>query len=70
MVPLRYHKKVQKIKIKRELFNKIAKVATENRQISQLAEFHKSLKMKVVEHQIVCTKMVSQPSIGLFSPRK
>ena len=39
---------------------KIAKVATEISQNSQLAEFSKILVIKVVEHQILSGKVVSQ----------
>ena len=36
------------------------KIATENRQNRHLAEFQKSLLLKVVEHQILSGKVVSQ----------
>ena len=58
------------MKIERDLLKKIAKVATENRQFSQLAEFLKTLKLKLVKQQIIFEKMVLQPSIGSSSPRK
>ena len=35
-------------------FEKIAKVATKNRQNRQMAEFRQALMLKVVEHQILC----------------
>ena len=48
IVPLWYHKTLKKIKIEPALFKKIAKVATENSQISKLVEFMKTMKIKVV----------------------
>ena len=47
-------------KIQRGPGQKIAKVATEISQNSQLVEFSKSLVMKVVEDQILSGKVVSQ----------
>ena len=47
-------------KIHRGPREKIAKVATENRQNRHLAEFRDALKLEVVEHQILCGKVVSQ----------
>ena len=43
-------------------FEKIAKVATKNRQNRQMAEFRQTSYMKLVEHQILCGKLVSQAS--------
>ena len=48
---------------------KIAKVATENRQNRHMAEFRHTLLMKVVGHQILCGKLVSQASFGQPSPK-
>ena len=47
-------------KIQRGPGQKIAKVATEISQNSQMAEFRESYEMKVVEHQILSGKVVSQ----------
>ena len=47
-------------KIQRGPGQKIAKVATGNRQNRHMAEFRESFEMKVVEHQILCGKLVSQ----------
>ena len=47
-------------KIQRGPGQKIAKVATEISQNSQLAEFRESFEMNVVEHQILSGKVVSQ----------
>ena len=46
-------------KIQRGPGQKIAKVATGNRQNRHMAEFRESFEMKVVEHQILCGKLVS-----------
>ena len=43
-------------------FEKIAKVATKNRQNRQMAEFRQPLFMKLVEHQILSEKMVLHAS--------
>ena len=43
-------------------FEKIAKVATKNRQNPQMAEFRQTYYIKLVEHQILCGKLVSQAS--------
>ena len=51
-------------KIQRGPGQKIAKVATGNRQNRHMAEFRESFEMKVVEHQILTSKMVLQPKIG------
>ena len=42
----------------------LLKLATKNRQNRQLAEFCKSLKIKLVEGQILCEKLVSQAKFG------
>ena len=47
-------------KIHRGPGEKIAKVATGSRQNRHMAEFWESFEMKVVEHQILCGKLVSQ----------
>ena len=49
-------------------FEKIAKVATKNRQNRQMAEFRQTYYMKLVEHQILCGKLVSQASFEWRSP--
>ena len=41
---------------------KVAKVATENRQNRHMAEFRQTSYMKLIEHQILCGKLVSQAS--------
>ena len=46
----------------------LLKVATKNRQNRQLAEFCKYPKIKLVEGQILCEKLVSQAPFGLPSP--
>ena len=38
----------------------VAKVATKNRQNRHMAEFRQTKEMKVVGHQILCGKLVSQ----------
>ena len=48
-----------KKKFHRGIFKKVAKVATRNRQIRHMAEFRESFEMNVVEHQILCGKLVS-----------
>ena len=50
----------KKKKFQRDRRKKIAKVATGNRQDRYMAEFRESFEMKVVEHQILCGKLVSQ----------
>ena len=50
----------KKKKFQRDRRKKIAKVATGNRQNRHMAEFRESFEMKVVEHQILCGKLVSQ----------
>ena len=47
-------------------FEKIAKVATRNR---QKLEFRQIVKMKLVQHQILCGKLVSQRSFESRSPK-
>ena len=37
----------------------VAKVATKNRQNRPMAEFRQTLKVKLLEHQILCGKLVS-----------
>ena len=56
-------------KIQRGPGQKIAKVATEISQNSQSAEFRESFEMKVVEHQILCGKLVSQANFKPPSPK-
>ena len=48
---------------------KVAKVATENRQNRHMAEFHIISIMKVVEHQILCGKLVSYASNNPPNPK-
>ena len=43
-------------------FEKIAKVATKNRQNRQMAKFRQASYMNLVENQILCGKLVSQAS--------
>ena len=43
-------------------WEKRAKIATKNRQNRQMAEFRQAFYIKLVEHQIVCGKLVSQAS--------
>ena len=52
-----------KKKIEPDPKEKVAKVATRNRQNRHLAEFRQSSLTKVVEHQILTSKMVLQPKI-------
>ena len=49
-------------------WEKRAKVATKNRQNRQMAEFCQVSKIKLVEHQIMRGKVVSQASFELRSP--
>ena len=50
-------------------FEKIAKVATRNRPNRQKLEFRQIVKMKLVQHQILCGKLVSQSSFESRSPK-
>ena len=47
----------------------VAKVATKTRQIRPMAEFRQDSSPKVVGHQILCGKLVSQASFELMSPK-
>ena len=49
-------------------WEKRAKIATKNRQNRQMAEFRQASSMKLVEHQILCGKLVSQASFESRSP--
>ena len=60
---------VKKQKIQRGPGQKIAKVATRNRQNRHMAEFRESFVMKVVEHQILSEKVVSQARFKPPSPK-
>ena len=44
---------------KQAVLEKVAKVATKNRQNRHMAEFRQTKEMKVVELQILCGKLVS-----------
>ena len=50
----------KKKKFQRDRRKKIAKVATGNRQNRHMAEFRQTWEINVVEHQILCGKLVSQ----------
>ena len=52
---------------KQAVLEKVAKVATKNRQNRHMAEFRQTKEMKVVEHQILSEKLVSQAWIDLLS---
>ena len=47
------------LKIFREHYYEVAKIATKNRQNRHMAEFRKTYELKIVEHLILCGKMVS-----------
>ena len=59
----------KKKKFQRDRRKKIAKVATGNRQNRHMAEFRESFEMKVVEHQILCGKLISQANFKPPSPK-
>ena len=48
---------------------KVAKVATENRQNRHMAELRQTYYLKLLGHQILCGKLVSQASFELRSPK-